>query len=531
MTTLVFVRRFLSDYIRNPVNLLVLAVVPVVFVVVVAGSLSDFAKLLGGAGPAVATVTAAWAAAFVAGIAMYFQTATTRETDHRVVIAGLPAPRLVLSRLLTGLILAVLASATALVALAVRTGIDNPVAVIGGTLMSAVIYIAIGATVGVLARNPINGTVIVLFVWILDVFFGPAIGAADRVATRVLPSHFVTLWMADLPSGHSSHLADLGWALAWTLTAVLTSWVIVVTRTHRARVRVHRRTRARTGQLGAATQMAWRDARRNPAQWALFALVPVVFILGSEVVTPNKPIILNLEEHGRRIVRSLPMPDVHAATMAPLAVASLAALIGLFVLFDGRDSDHRVALAGLNPNALLGARLGVLALTALAATAASMATTALVFQATRWPTYVAANILIAITYALVGAWLAKIFGRVGGVFIAFLVPFLDIGIVQNPMLHPTPTTLSRWLPGYGASQVLIDGAFTSGFDQTLPLFVGLAWLVFLSVGVALTYRRAVRPAATRRLEAPRRHLDGAAAVRPSHVRAVQSGAGRVRTGR
>ena len=80
------------------------------------------------------------------------------------------------------------------------------------------------------------------------------------------------------------------------------------------------------------------------------------------------------------------------------------------------------------------------------ATAATMATTALVLQATRWPTYVAANILIAITYALVGAWLAKIFGRVGGVFMAFLLPFLDLGIVQNPMLHPTPTTLSRWLP-------------------------------------------------------------------------------------
>ena len=75
MTTLVFVRRFLTDYSRNPVNLLLLVVVPVVFVVVVAGSLADFAALIGGTGPAVETVTAAWAAAFLAGIAMYFQIA------------------------------------------------------------------------------------------------------------------------------------------------------------------------------------------------------------------------------------------------------------------------------------------------------------------------------------------------------------------------------------------------------------------------------------------------------------------------
>lgn len=404
MTRLVFVRRFLTDYARNPVNLVLLAVVPVLFVVVVAGTIADFAKLLGGTGPAVQTVAAALAAAFLAGFAMYFQTATTRETDRRVAIAGLPAPRLVLARLLTGLTLAALASATALVALAVRTGIDNPVAVIGGTLMSAVIYIAIGATVGAPARNPVNGTVIVLFVWILDVFFGPALSAVDKVATRGLPTHFVTLWMVDLPSGHSSHLADLGWALAWTLTAVLASWAIVVARTRRARGHVHRHIRARTGQLGAASHMAWRDARRNPAQWALFVFVPVVFILGSEAVTPNEPMTLTLQDHGQRIVRAFPMPDVQAATMAPLAIASLAALIGLFVLFDSRDSDHRVALAGLKANALLSARLGVLATTALAATgasmattAASMATTALVFQAARWPPYVAAGILITLT--------------------------------------------------------------------------------------------------------------------------------------
>ena len=96
MTTVVFVRRFLVDYARNPVNLLLLVVVPTVFVMVVASSLADFANLLGGVdGSAVETATAGWAAAFLAGIAMYFQTASTRDTDRRLIIAGLPASRLV----------------------------------------------------------------------------------------------------------------------------------------------------------------------------------------------------------------------------------------------------------------------------------------------------------------------------------------------------------------------------------------------------------------------------------------------------
>ena len=494
MTTLVFTRRYLLDYARNPVNLVLLAVVPIVFVVIVAGSMADFAKLLGApGGPAVETAAAGWAAAFLAGIAMYFQTAETRHTDRCVVIAGLPATRLVLARLLTGLALAGLASAAAITALAVRTGVDHPFRIVAGTVMFAVIYVAIGAIIGALTRNPLNGTVIVLFVWILDVFFGPAMGAADQVATRLLPTHFVTLWMVDLPSGHGGRIGDLGWAVAWTVGAVLAAWSLVAARTRLARP--HRQA-APSGspraQLVASGRAAWRDGRRNPAQWALFVVVPVVFILGAYVVTPNKPITVVLNEHGRRFARNLAMPDVHGATMAPIAIASLAALVGLFSVLDSREADTRVALAGMRPQALLTARIGVLAFVTLVAAAVALLTTATVFDAAGWPTYIAANILIGLTYAMIGALLGPIFGRVGGVFFAFLLPFLDLAIVQSPMLHPEPTAFSKFLPGYGGSRVLLDGALTRSFDETFPLLVALGWLVVLGVSVALTYRHLVR---------------------------------------
>src|SRR6266511_3006669 len=130
MTTIVFVRRFLADYARNPVNLLMLVVVP------------------------------------------------------GLVVAGLPARRLVAARLAAGLALALLVSVVALVALQLRTGIDQPARVIVGTAMFAVIYLGIGATVGALVRNPVNGTVLILFVWILDIFFGPSMGVGTKPWTR-----------------------------------------------------------------------------------------------------------------------------------------------------------------------------------------------------------------------------------------------------------------------------------------------------------------------------------------------------------
>ena len=487
-TVLTFVRRFLSDYVRNPVNLLLLVVVPTVFVVVVAGSMADAAKLLGGVGgPAVETAAAGWAAAFLAGIAMYFQTAATHETDSRIVIAGLTPRALVLARLLTGCVLAVGASTAALLALAARTGIDHPVRAIAGTLMFALVYLAVGAIVAVLARNPVNGTVIVLFVWILDVFFGPAMGAADRLATRGLPTHFVTLWMVDLPSRHGGRPGDLGWALLWTGGAVLVAWLLAAARVRTARAPRTVPAGSARGQLAAAGLASWRDARRNPAQWVLFVVVPFVFIITADAVTPDEQIVLTLREHGANLARSFAMPSVHGATMAPIAIAALSALVGLFVVLDSRSGDRRAALAGLRPRSLLVARLGVLTLLTLTAAAVSLVTTAFVFDAARWPTYAAANLLLGFTYGLVGALLAPVFGRVGGVFLAFLLPFLDLGIVQSPMLHAEPTTLSRFMPGYGGSRVLLDGALTRGFDETGPLLIGLAWLGVLLLAVALTY--------------------------------------------
>lgn len=492
-TTTVFVRRFVAEYTRNPVNLLLLALVPVVFVVVAAGSLADAAKLLDGVGgPAVETATAGWAAAFLAGIAMYFQTASSRDADRRVVLAGLPAGRLVLARLLTGVVLAAVASAAALVALAARTGIAHPARAVAGTLMFAVIYIAIGAVVGSVSANPVNGTVAVLFVWILDVFFGPAMGAADRLATRGLPTHFVTLWMVDLPTDHGGRIGDLGWALAWTAGAIGVAWLVVAQRLQIPRT-AHRLPRldGRATQLAASARAVWRDARRNRAQWCLFVVVPLVFIITADAVTPDKPISVTVREHGRSFARTIGMPALHGATMAPIAIASLSALVGLFVMFDSRDGDRRAVLAGLRPSALLGARLGVLAGVAALATAVSLATTALVFGAARWPTYAAANLLLAFTYVLIGALLGPVVGRVGGVFIAFLLPFLDLGIVQSPMLHQTPTTASRFLPGYGGSRVLVDGALTRGFDEPVPLLLGLLWLAVLLAVVGRLYTRTV----------------------------------------
>jgi ABC-2 family transporter protein len=490
----ILVRRFLGDYRRNGVNLVMLIVVPVAFVIVAAGSLADAAQLLGGAsgGLAVETATAGWAAAFLAGVAMYFQISGAREVDRRLVIAGLPTSRLVTARLLTGLLLAVVASAAALAALELRTGIDAPARVTAGTLMFAVVYLAIGAVVGATVRNPVNGTVLILFVWILDVFLGPTMTSQSaNAATRLLPTHYVTLWMADLPLRHGGRLGDLGWAVIWTLGAAVVAFGVVATSTRSGRRGRRRRAPgSASDQVAAASAMGIRDWRRNPALWLLLGAVPAVFILLADAVTPHGSTALVLNQGGRRVTQMLDPADIHAGTMAPVAVASLAALAGLFLTLDSRPADRRLALAGMRTVPLLVARLTVVALAALLAAAASIGVTALVFDADQWMIYALANALVALTYAMLGVLLGPLFGRVSGVFIAFLIPFLDVAIAQSPMLRGEPAGWAHLLPGYGASRVLVDAGLTGGFDEVGALVIALAWLTALTVAAAVVLRPA-----------------------------------------
>jgi hypothetical protein len=74
--------------------------------------------------------------------------------------------------------------------------------------------------------------------------------------------------------------------------------------------------------------------------------------------------------------------------------------------------------------------------------------------------YVAVSTLLALTYALIGVILAPLFGRVAGVLVAFLIPFLDLGIAQDPMLHAAPPAWAHLLPGYGGFRSLTNAILT-----------------------------------------------------------------------
>lgn len=501
----VLTRRFLVEYGRNPVNLLVLVLIPVVFVLVAAEPMADAAKLLGGTGRAVETATTGWAAAFLAALAMYFQTRQAHSADRRLVIAGLPTLALVISRVLTGLLIAVLVSAAALATLFLRADVDDPMRVAAGTLMFAAIYVGIGAAVGSVVRDQVNGTVVILLIWILDVFFGPALTSPDRIElTRWMPTHFVTLWMVDLPSGHGGNLGDLGIAMLWVGGALLGGSLLLVRATHAGRKPRPARRPGWGRQLATSFRLGIREYGRNPALWVLLVAVPFIFILLSVPITEEQYAVMRVIENGRPVDDRFWLPDTHPGTMAPIAVASLATVAGLFIALNNRDGDRRLVQTGMHRSALLLGRFGEVGVAVLVTSAASLAITAAVFPARQWGVFVGGTLLLGVVYALLGMCLGSLLGRVSGVLIAFVVPFLDLGITQSPMLRIEPPELAVLLPGYGPFRMLIDAGLSEGFDETRGLLMGSLWAIGFAVAFVLIF--AARTGAVRRRARRAKHL-------------------------
>jgi hypothetical protein len=489
---------FLREYARRPLNVVLLLVVPVVFVTLTAGVIVDFAEILGSLADlgSLEAATAGWAAAVLAGVGGFFQVVGSRQADRRLASAGSGTWPVVTARLVAGLALAVVATAGSLIALQLRAGITDVPRTVAVTLMFALIYLGIGAAVGAVVQDELNGSLIVLFIWMFDMFLGPGFSGGSNVLVRIFPTHFPTLALLRLDSGHSTDLTDLVISAGWTIGS-LTLAVVLLARTTRPLTPNHiARLPARLSRSATALRYGFRQYRRNVVMWILLAGLPIAFITLSFSVTPQQPAAVELVENGRTAISIVSMVDLHGAIMAPITIAFLSGITGLFVVLGSAQADRRLVHAGFRTTEVLLARLGVIVAAALAITAISLAVTAVDFTPQAWGPVIAANVLVALTYGMLGVTIGMLAGRLGGLYLILTLPFIDVGIAQNVMFDAAPPSWAQYMPSHGAIRVLVDGAFTSTFDQTGQLLLGLAWLAAATAVAVAVFHRLARPART-----------------------------------
>lgn len=226
---------FLREQIRAPLNLVLLVAIPAFFVLIFASVLGEFVAALGGdlAEQAATSISAGWAAAFLCGALAFFQLNSSREADRRLASAGLGPWRVATSRIAAALALGVIVSVVAYLTLWLRSGIEHPPHAALAIFLFAAIYIGIGALIGVLVRDPLSGSLLIVLVFSLDVFSGPSMTSSGSFATTPTRDAADLLIAAgvgqDSPAG--DWIGAAATALAGLAVALLAFWLSARSRT------------------------------------------------------------------------------------------------------------------------------------------------------------------------------------------------------------------------------------------------------------------------------------------------------------
>ena len=174
---------FAREQLRAPFTLALLVAVPMLFVVAAASALTDFADALGGklASDSAVALGAGWAAAFLSGALGFFSAVSAHGADRRLSLAGLGPAHVAVSRIGAALMLALVSAAAAFAALELRAPVVHPAHAAVAIFTFALLYVSVGIVVGSLVRAPLEGSLIVVFIFLLDAFTGPGMSGSVPV--------------------------------------------------------------------------------------------------------------------------------------------------------------------------------------------------------------------------------------------------------------------------------------------------------------------------------------------------------------
>ena len=236
MNTSVVAICFTREQLRTPLTLVLLVAIPAFFVLIFANELGQFSEALGGtlATRSATSISAGWAAAFLSGALGFFQVSSSRGADRRLAGAGLGPARVAVARIGASVLLAAIVGGVAFATLWVRNGIGHPLHAAAAIMAFATIYIGIGALVGAFVTAPLEGSLLVMLVWALDVLSGPQMTSATGSLGALTPTRDAANLLIAAGGGHGSPGADWLGVAAFTVgslaVALAAFWLVARTR-------------------------------------------------------------------------------------------------------------------------------------------------------------------------------------------------------------------------------------------------------------------------------------------------------------
>lgn len=237
-------------------------------------------------------------------------------------------------------------------------------------------------------------------------------------------------------------------------------------------------TRVRT-----AVAMGLREFRRTPVLIGLLVVLPLYFIGGFMNIVPDATLTVPISDETVTIT----LPEFVAALVTPVTAGLLSGIIGLFLMHSSKAADDRLRLAGYQSRELIVSRVSLLAAGGLIVSGVSLAIVLVGFTPQSIPAFVAATVLTALTYGVLGVIVGVLLNRLAGVYVMLFAPYVDMLMFQNPMATDS-AAWTKLLPGYFTTKATMDAAFTSGLDSWN--FVGATGycIAVLLIGIAVFHR-------------------------------------------
>ncbi|WP_436909822.1 hypothetical protein [Halosimplex marinum] len=235
--------------------------------------------------------------------------------------------------------------------------------------------------------------------------------------------------------------------------------------------------------VATAVTMGVREFRRTPVLLALLAFLPAYIIGAFVLLVSDVDVPATID--GATV--AVPMTDFAAAFMTPVTVAILSGIVGLFLVQMSQAADDRLRLAGYGAADLVVSRVGTLGLGTGVVTGTSVFVAVLAFTPESPVPFVAATLLVGLSYGILGVVVGIVLGRLGGVYVMLFAPMVDVLLFQNP-LATDPPAWTALLPSHYATDALFDAAFTGSADAWDFAGAGLYVLALLAVGVLVFYR-------------------------------------------
>ena len=220
------------QYLREPVNLALLLLIPPLFIIAMSGAISTFSNVIGGnLGERAGTgLSGLWAAAILTGVASFFLSLASTRVDGRLILAGLRPSAIAAAHGLVTVTIAVLTTTVSVAILLSTQEVARLEALVAAILLASLIYGSMGSLLSVYVRGDLEGSFVIILVFMLDAFVGGPLAAGKGVFADLLPVHFPSEIAVAAMAGSPIESSWWLWSLVYLGAMAVPATVAVIRR-------------------------------------------------------------------------------------------------------------------------------------------------------------------------------------------------------------------------------------------------------------------------------------------------------------